>query len=308
MSKTVTIDIGQIFKEAINEFINSGTEIHKIVSACIKTALTVELALKIILEQICPALLLENQKGDYGLQIAKIFHLENQLLNPRSLESVGVRLAGFGVIMERASKFIDLKKVKRNLKKLADIRNSLVHEMPGEHEIQKINALLARHVLPFLRKLLQTHKLSSNDILEDRRLWREIKSIGTDKEDLLFKELKKKLLHFQSLASKIGKSRLKALLKLKPVLSETAAIVKDNLLCPSCLNQSLAFIVEADFDWNPDGVMEHAFTFMKCRVCELELDQDEKEYIDVYFDKLPNGKKIEKSWSKIPNPLGYDYL
>lgn len=304
----ISVDIGQLFEEAVNEFVGSGTDAHKLVSACIKAALSCEIMFKLILNKICPALLLDSGKGNYTYQIAKIFKLESMMQDPKILENQKLWTAGLGEMVKRVGLFVDIKTVQKHLEELANLRNSMVHALPDNIDIQKLNVLLSLHIFPFLREKIKENNLSNRAILKDNSKWDEIKRIGDSSEDALFKELRKKILEFREKANRLDKARVEELLKIKPIKTSTETALCENLLCPACVHEALDLFLDVDFDWNPDGILPNAFIFMRCRVCEIYFDEDEKDYISHYIDKLDIAAKLKPSWSKIPPQDYYDYI
>jgi len=83
----------------------------KLASAVVKLMAATELLLKEELERICPALVLDKVDDD-GLQVAKAFGLAKELINPKQLESVELKTAPFPKLLNRATKFIDLKEAR----------------------------------------------------------------------------------------------------------------------------------------------------------------------------------------------------
>lgn len=106
-------------REAIDEFLESGSKPTKIASCVVKIATATELLLKERLEQICPALVLD-AIGENALQVAKIHRLANKMLNPKELENVDIRTAPFPKLLNRAAKFFDLRGFQTHLAKLHD--------------------------------------------------------------------------------------------------------------------------------------------------------------------------------------------
>src|ERR1700729_2635916 len=92
--QVLRFDPVHFLKEAINDFLESGTTPPKIASSVLKFATGVELLLKDKLEKICPGLILE-KIDDGGLQVAKVFALGQQMRKPKELDSVDLKTANF---------------------------------------------------------------------------------------------------------------------------------------------------------------------------------------------------------------------
>jgi len=136
--RTIQIDPVDFLEEGIDEFLQSGAKPVKLASAVVKLMAATELLLKEELERICPALVLDKVDDD-GLQVAKAFGLAKELINPKQLESVELKTAPFPKLLNRATKFIDLKEARPSLEKLYKIRNALVSSLrPGRSGSQSI--------------------------------------------------------------------------------------------------------------------------------------------------------------------------
>jgi hypothetical protein len=283
----VRFDPVHFLKEAINDFLESGTSPSKIASAVIKVATGVELLLKDMLERICPALILE-KIDDGALQVAKVFNLGKQMRNPKDLDSVDLKTANFNVLLTRASKFIDLTSSRTHLDDLHKMRNSLVHHK-GEVDMWEANLLLSKYIFPFLELM------GKNDPRFKLRLepsiWMRIQQIEKSSFDAFTSQLAKKIQYHSTQLSKLSKKAVERLVCSEPERSPQDIIDK-TLTCPACGNASLTAFGDVDVDFD-EGVPTFAgwVVVMRCRVCQLDLSSSEVEHIyDRYeeFFALPD--------------------
>jgi hypothetical protein len=276
-------------KEAVDDFLESGTEPSKIASAVIKVATGVELLLKEKLERICPTLILS--KIDV-LQVVKVFKLEKHLRNPKHLELVELKTADFDTLLQRASHFIDLSKDEPSLRRLQKIRNSLVHHQ-GNVDLHSTNLLLVKEVFPFIESFGKTDprlqlKLSTS-------VWDKIKKIEKASTNALNTQLAKKMAHHERQAEKLTQRELRIRLESEPE-SYFEDMINHSLICPACKNHRLAAFGGFDEQGDEDGFSRAYYILMECRVCELKLDSNEAGHIlDNFGEFFGNEQKGERT-------------
>ena len=290
--------------EAIDDFLESGSEPSKIASAVIKVATGVELLLKSKLEKICPALILE--KIDPGaLQVSKVFNLQKQMRVPTDLDKVELKTAKFDVLLQRAAQFVDLSKAEPHLRELHKIRNSLIHHK-GEVDLWEVNLLLGRYVFPFLEELVQGDARSQ--VFLRPEVWKKIRQIEKASTDALSSQLAKKLTHYALLAEKLSGKQVRHRLGLAPEQMDSDEDVLENaLICPACKNESLAGFGSWDVDHDDETGMPISGSWevvMRCRVCGLRLSWSEIEYILQEFASFfgADGAKERAAWEQAIEP------
>lgn len=276
----------------------------KLASAVVKLMAATELLLKEELERICPALVLDKVDDD-GLQVAKAFGLAKELINPKQLESVELKTAPFPKLLNRATKFMDLKEVRPSLEKLYKIRNALLHHR-CDLDVLEVNLLLTKEVLPLLESLTHDNKKYKFRIGPKR--WERLKEIEQASKNLFESDLAKKLAHHAELASKLSAMRIALLTKSPPELtSRDEEVVEQNLKCPACKNDALAAFHLYDVDYDDESGLAsggYRVVSMRCCVCALDLDESEIEYIVENFDKYlgEEAPGEDKYWGQTLEP------
>jgi hypothetical protein len=267
-------DPAHFLEESISEFLESGVDRRKLASCVVKIATSVELLLKDRLEAICPALILEKIDPD-GLQVVKLYGIEDKLLKPGAMQSVELHTANFATLIKRAAHFIDLSGEKDRLVELQKVRNGLVHHR-GRIELWAVNLLLIRHIFPFLQRITKDNKSLRFRITEED--WKRLREIEKSSFDVFSTQLSKKIAHFASIASRISDVKKKSLAASKTRFRNLNA---ENLFCPACKYRSADAIIDIEVDYDRDGTIEGAAQFIsvKCRLCGLSLSEDEAAYI-----------------------------
>jgi len=269
--------------EAIDEFLESGDRPTKIASSVIKIATAAELLLKEKLERICPALVLDTI-DENALQVAKIFELGNKMQNRKELDGVELKTAAFPKLLNRTSKFFDLKTFKSSLSKLHEIRNSLVHHR-GKVDLAEVNILLIEKVFPFFEEFTRNEKYLQFRLKPE--IWKRLKKLEESSWDAVVTDTAKKLAHYEDKAKRLSKQRTALLLEAAPEPGEDEEIVSQGLQCPACRNNSLSAFSSFDVDFDETGpVSGHILFTMRCGVCGLELEEDEIHLIIAQFEKF----------------------
>jgi len=269
--------------EAIEEFLESGAKATKIGSCVIKIAVATELLLKDKLEKICPALVLE-KVDDNALQVAKLYGLGNEMLNPKELEKVDLRTVSFPKLLSRVGKFFDLAGSTPHLVALQNIRNELVHHR-GTVDVADVNLLLIEKIFPFLEEFTKGDSL----LLRLKvGMWKRLRKLAESSADVVNTEIAKKVAHFANLADHISARRIHLLMSARPEAEEHEEIVVEGLQCPACEKTSLTTFTGWDVDLDDSGhpVAGWIFFVMRCKVCGLELDHREIERIISDFEKF----------------------
>lgn len=272
-----------LLQEAIEEFLQSGAEPGKFASCIIKMATATELLVKEKIEKLCPALVLDNI-DDHGLQVAKVFGLSKKLLNPNALDRVSLKTASFPKLLCRAAHFFDLGGSAKHLERLHSIRNGLIHHSE-DIDIDEVNLLLITKIFPFLEQFTKDDKALAFRVKSET--WRQLKQLAESSSDVIATELSKKLAHHARFAKKLSAARTAVLIAAEPETKRDEQLVETNLLCPACKNESLGAFVDYEVDYD-DGlpVGGSSFPSMRCRVCDLDLDQDEIETVITSFGKF----------------------
>ena len=294
--------------EAIEEFLESGANPTKIGSCVIKIATATELLIKSKLQRICPALVLETI-DDGALQVAKLYRLGNKMLNAKELENVELKTATFPRLLNRASRFFDLSGSKSHLLVLHNMRNELVHHFGGL-DLAVVNLLLIEKVFPFLEEFTKGDPLLSLRLKPE--MWRRLTQLADTSADIVATEIAKKVAHFADRAKKLSARRTQLLLADDPEIEKDEEIVVEELYCPACRNKSLTAFSGWDVDIDESGhpIAGWMYFVMRCKVCDLELDQSEIERIIERFEKFfGDGQEEDKSrWKEaIVEPDYADY-
>lgn len=283
--QVLKFDPGHFLVEAIRDFLESGPHPSKIASALIKVATGVELLLKERLERICPALILEGIDKP-GLHVAKLFNLGKQMINPAELDNVELKTANFEVLLQRAGKFIELSKAEAHLKELHKIRNRLIHHK-GEVDLLEVNLLLVQHIFPFVEEISRSERRTQWTL---QPLWKRIKEIEKDSLDAFSSQLAKKFGHYAEVARKLTSKQVRHRLESDPEqMDSDEEIIDPSLKCPACKHLGLVSFSDSEHDYDDETgepTAVHEFVVMRCKVCRLELDPTEIDYIIKNFEKV----------------------
>lgn len=280
-TRKIGFDTIDFLKEAVDEFLQSGAEPSKIASCIIKIATATELLLKEKLEKISPSLVLEYIDDD-ALQVAKICGLSKKLINPRDLERITIKTASFPKLLRRTARFFDIQGVKDDLARLYRIRNQLVHHSE-EIDLAEVNLLLINKIFPFIEQFTKDDRLLTFRL--GAGVWKQLKTLAGRSTDIILTEVSKKLVHHAKFAEKISDRRKNTLIAGEPEReSPNEDITETRLLCPACKNESLTAFSEWDVNYDETGPYGVHFVTMRCRVCGLELDQEEIESIIDAFE------------------------
>ncbi len=289
----VTFSAEDFLSEAISDFLESGAKSSRLASAIVKVATGVELLLKNMLEKVCPALILD-KVDDAGLQIAKVFGIEKRLRLPSEAEKVDLRTVAFPILLLRAGKFFDvIEQYAAALTKLHKIRNSLVHHK-GTVDVLEVNLLLVKSVFPFIERVSRSDK--SLELRISSTTWKRIRQLEAQSVDALTSQLAKKIAYCSSLAGRLSKQKVSLLAQSETEKDSEHEITEDNLHCPACGNETASIFQEAEADYDESGLVGGFFVFsMRCRVCGIELDEDEIQCIisdfGTYIDQSAAAEK-----------------
>lgn len=306
-TRKIGFDPVDFLKESVDEFLQSGAEPSKIASCIIKIATATELLLKEKLKNLSPSLVLEAIDDD-GLQVAKICGLSKKLLNPRVLERITIKTAPFPKLLRRTAHFFDIQGVKDDLAKLYRIRNQLVHHSE-EIDLAEVNLLLINKIFPFIEQFTKDERLLTFRLGPET--WKQLKALAARSTDIVLTEISKKLAHHARLAEKISDRRKHLLIAGEPEKDVIETITETNLLCPACKKASLSTFSQWDVDYDETGPYGVHFSTMRCRVCGLELDQEEIEsIIDTFETFFGEDQQEEKAaWqNSIAEPDNSDML
>jgi hypothetical protein len=283
-------------QEAIEDFLESGAKPTSIGSCIIKIATATELLLKEKLEAICPALVLDTIDKD-ALQVAKLYNLSKKMINPRELEDVEIKTTSFVRLLDRSAKFFEIREFRSHLIKLHDIRNRLIHHR-GQVNLAEVNLLLIDKIFPFCEYITKDDKILKFRI--ERSAWKRLKELKESSRDEILTGIKKKLAHYGSKVERYSKVRIKLLLSVAQEISDMETIQDEGLCCPACKNPSLSAIRGVDVDYDEGVVSGHSYHTMKCKVCVLDLGQDEIDEIianfPIFFDK--GGEPEKDRWEE----------
>lgn len=284
-------------EEALNDFLESGAKTSRIASAIIKVATGVELLLKDYLERICPALILE-KLDDSGMQVAKIFNLGKHMRSPKDLDAVEIRTAPFPVLLTRASKFFDIAEVTPHLHRLHKIRNSLIHHR-GTVDILEVNLLLVRHIFPFVERLSKVDKYHWPHFSDET--WTKIRELERNSVDVLSSQLAKNLAHHSRLFTQLSADKRALLAASQPeTKTRDEQLIESGLICPACKGETLSAFQDYDVDiQDGEPIAGYMLPSMRCRVCGLELDEPEIDYIIGHFkDYVGDNEQEKKYWKQ----------
>jgi hypothetical protein len=281
--------------EALDDFLESGARASRFASAIIKIATGVELLLKDYLEKICPALILEKLDNP-GMQVAKVFNLGKHMRSPKDLDAIEVRTAAFPVLLERATRFFDIAETIPHLNKLHKIRNSLIHHR-GTVDILEVNLLLVEHIFPLVERLSRLDKYHGPRI--SKETWKKIGELKKLSVDALSSQLAKNLAHHSRIFGRLSTKRISALLASTPETPTSGAdLIESGLICPACKTHALAAFQDFDADVEDGEVIGVSMIpTMSCRVCGLELGEDEIRHIIENFEEyLGENEEEEELW------------
>lgn len=281
--RKISFYANDLLLEAISEFLQSGAQPTKFVSCIIKIATATELLIKAKLEKLCPALVLD-RIDDEALHVAKVFGLSKKLRNPSDLDHISVKTVSFPKLLCRAAKFFDLSGFQDGLARLHKIRNELIHHAE-EIDIDEVNLLLITKIFPFLEEFTKDDKLLTFTLKPET--WEQFRKLAESSSDAIATEISKKLAYHAEVARKLSASRITALSATQPEARRDEEIIETDLLCPACRNESLSSYSGWDVDYD-DGLPVGAIHFsgVRCRVCGLELDQDEMEAVVGSFERF----------------------
>lgn len=299
--QVLTFDPVHFLREAINDFLESGTEPKKIASAVIKVATGVELILKEKLELICPALILEKiDVPGPAMQVAKAFNLGKHLIKPAELDLVELKTANFDTLLNRAAKFIELSEADPHLRRLQKIRNNLVHHK-GVVDMWQTNLLLVKHIFPFLQNLGKSDRRFQLSLTS--AVWAKIKSIEKASADGFTSQLAKKIAYHEMKSDKLSEREVAMRIESEPE-EAFEELINPSLLCPACRNRSLAALGDFDEEGDENGFSRIYYVLMDCRVCELKLEPNEVRHIlenfEAFFEGLVQNEKPE--WEQATEP------
>jgi hypothetical protein len=290
--ETIHFSSSDFLKEALDDFLESGANTSRFASAIIKVATGLELLLKDLLEQVCPALVLD-KVDDPGLQVAKIFNLGKQMRSPKELESVELRTAPFLTLLDRANKFFDIADAIPHLRKLHKIRNALIHHR-GSVEMLDVNLLLVRYIFPLVQRLSKVHKHGLPRI--PRETWAKVQEIERQSVNAISSQLAKKIAHHSKVVESFSNERTSVLAASNPESKTAGAdLIDAKLSCPACKFETLAGFRDYDVDVH-EGVIigGGVIPYMSCRVCGLELEDPEIQYIVDNFKQYLGDREEEK--------------
>ncbi len=280
--------------EAIDEFLQSGANPKTIGSSIIKIAIGTELLLKEKLEKICPALILDTI-GKQALQVAKLYELHSQMIQPQQLESVDVKTVSFEELLNRANLFFKIGRAGKHLQELQKIRNRLVHHR-HTLDMAVVNFLIINKIVPFLQRF--TKDDPGLQLKLSPKTWKTLRVIANTSSHDVYTQLAKRIETYAETARNTSKSELANLLAKRPVLGEYDALIIDNLLCPACRNLSMT---AASRHWQTtyaDEFWQSSEPGAICKVCGLGLDEEDVElYLD-NWNKVHGAKRDEekKRW------------
>jgi hypothetical protein len=302
----IAFSASDFLDEAISDFLESGANASRFASSIVKLATGVELLLKDLLEKICPALVLD-KVDDAGLQIAKAFNLEKRLRSPKEVDNLDLRTAPFPTLMLRVGKFYDIEAYVGQLTRLHKIRNSLVHHR-GKVDVLETNLLLVKYVFPFIEGIGKYDKTLGLRI--SSATWKKIRQLEAQSVDVLTSQLAKKIAHHSSLASRLSKQKVAVLARSEVEQgSRNETVVEDNLRCLACGNDTVSIFQDFDVDYDESGPSGGYFVFsLRCRVCGVELDEDEIRQVISNFGAYLGGDVADQQqfWEQAITPPDMD--
>lgn len=258
-------------EESINDFFESGSDMNKLPICIIKAAIAAELIIKDKLEEICPALILEKIDDD-GLQLIKLYNLDSKRSRKKH-KNIQLKTASFPVLIKRAENFLPINPHRNALIGLHKIRNELIHHK-AELDVFEINVLLTKKIFPFLKEILKQNEISE-------KTWEHLENIKKEIASVFFSELMKKITHHHQEANSLSKHKIKVLLNSNLELEDKSETINQaDLECPSCHYKSMAHVLGLDIDYPLDGgELMNVYQEMRCRVCDLRLDEMEIELL-----------------------------
>jgi hypothetical protein len=232
------------------------------------------------------------------MQVAKIFDLRKQMHSPKDLDAVELRTATFPVLLNRATKFLDIGDAAPHLHKLHKIRNSLIHHR-GAVDILEVNLLLVRHIFPLVERLSTTGKYRKPFI--SKNAWSKIRGLEKRSVSDLSSQLAKKITHYSEVFSRLSDKKVGLLAASQPeTLVAGEELVESRFMCRACKNETLAAFRDYDVE-TEDGepVAAYVAPNMRCRVCGLKLEESEILYIIANFTEYVGDDETEKkAWKQ----------
>ena len=216
--------------------------------------------------------------------------------SPRDLDAVEIRTATFPILLKRATMFFDIAEAIPHLNKLHKIRNSLIHHR-GTVDILEVNLLLVQHIFPLVERLSKLDKYLGLRI--PLETWKKIRELEKSSVDALSSQLAKKLAHHSRIFGKLSSKKIPLLVASD---AETpirgADLIESGLICPACKTEALAAFQDFDADVEDGEVIGASMTpTMSCRVCGLELAEDEIRHIIENFEEyVGDNEEEERFW------------
>jgi hypothetical protein len=283
----VTFRAADFLVEAIDDFLESGTNPRKIGGSIIKIAVGAELLLKEKLERICPALILE-EVGRGGLQIAKLYDLGAKMRQPAVLDNVELRTAPFGELLTRADLFLRMGRGRKYLEELYKLRNKLVHRS-FTLDVHEANLLIINKVVPFLQQFTKDDPDMQVKIAP--RTWKHLRIIANSSTDFVYAQFAKRVEQHRGRAARLSQRTVSEILSRPTTCAPNEELLGEALLCPACGHLSMiALAVEQEDRW-VDDVFVHEDRGSVCKLCAFALDDED---VELYLDHLGDNSRRKK--------------
>lgn len=245
----ITFRAADFLIEAIDDFLESGTNPRKIGGSIIKIAVGTELLLKERLERICPAPILK-EIGKSALQAAKVYELGNKMRQPALLEKVELHTASFGELLSRADLFFPMGRGRKRLEQLYDMRNKLVHHR-SKLDLNEANLLIINKVVPFLQQFTKDDPEVQVKIAP--QTWKRLRKIANSSTNVIYAQFAKRVEQYTARSAKLSQEKVAELLSRARTLAPNEQLLGEALLCPACGHPSMGGLaMEQEVTWADD--------------------------------------------------------
>jgi hypothetical protein len=132
-----------------------------------------------------------------------------------------------------------------------------------------------------------------------RETWKKIRELEKTSVDALSSQLAKKLAHHSRIFGRLSAKEIPLLVASDPETpTKGADLIESGLLCPACKTEALAAFQDFDADVEDGEVIGASMIpTMSCRVCGLELAEDDIQHIIENFEEyLGDNEEEEEFW------------
>ena len=164
----------------------------------------------------------------------------------------------------------------------------------------EVNLLLINKVFPFLEQFTADEQASKFRLKAGT--WRRLRKLEESSRDVVLTDIAKKLAHYDGKAKELSDKRIKFLESSAAELEKDETALETNLRCPACMHDSMTAISGIDVDYDETGpTSAYVYHHMRCRVCNLNFDDNEIEQVIAHFEKFFGLDHVaeKKYWEQI---------